>query len=55
VDGRMKTTLDSDICKITKDAMVMAHDKKESTLYMISGSRALISVTSWELNARVWY
>ena len=36
----MKTTFDGDVCKITKVAMVMAHGKKEGTLYMTSGSEA---------------
>ena len=37
VDGGMKITFDGDVCKITKGAMVMAHDEKEGTLYMILG------------------
>ena len=51
----MKTTFDGDVCKITKCAMVMAHGKKEGTLYMTSGSRASISVASSELDAAVWH
>ena len=49
-DGRMKTTFDGDVCKITKSAMAMAYDKKEGTLYMKLGSRTSISVASSELN-----
>jgi len=36
----MKTTFDDDVCKIMKCSMVMAHSKKEGTLYMTSGSEA---------------
>ena len=49
----MKTTFNGDVCKITKGAMMMAHGKKEGTLYMASGSRASISVVSSDLNAGV--
>ena len=55
VDGGMKTTFDDDICKITKGVMVMAHSKKEDTIYMISSSRASISVASSKLDVRVWH
>ena len=37
-DGGIKTTFDGDACKITKGAIVIAHSKKEGTLYMTSGS-----------------
>jgi len=37
-DGGMKITFASDVCKITKGVMVMAHRKKEGTLYITSGS-----------------
>jgi len=50
---REETTFDGDVCKITKGAIVMAHSKKEDTLYMTSGSGASISVASSELDARV--
>jgi len=40
--GGMKTTFDGNVCKITKGVPVMAHDKKEGTLYMTCGSGALI-------------
>ena len=49
----MKTTFDSDVCKITKGAMVMAHGKKEGALCMMSGSRVSISVVLSELDAEV--
>jgi len=49
-DGEMKTIFDGDVCKILKGVMVMAHKKKEGTLYMICGSGASISVASSELN-----
>jgi len=42
----MKTTFNSDVCKITKGAMMMSHGKKEGTLYMTSGFGASISVAS---------
>ena len=45
-DGGMKTIFDGDVCKITKSAMVMAHGKKECTLYMTSGFVASILVAS---------
>ena len=54
-DEGMKTNFDGDICKIMKDSMVMAHGKKEGTLYVISGSGASISVASSELDAKVWH
>ena len=53
-DVGMKTTFDNDVCKIIKDAMVVAHGKKKDTLYMTSSSTASISVASSELDARVW-
>jgi len=40
----MKTTFDSDVCKTTKGAMVIAHRKKKGTLYMKLGSGLSISV-----------
>ena len=49
----MKTTFSGDVCKITKGAMVMAHGKKEGTLYMTSGSDASISVVSSDVG--VWH
>ena len=52
-DEGMKTNFDSDICKITKDDMVMAHGKKKGTLYMMSGSGASISGSTSELDAEV--
>ena len=52
-DGGMKTTFDGNVCKITKGAMVMAHRKKEGTLYMTSGSVASISIASLEADVRV--
>ena len=51
--GGIKITFDADICKITKSAMVMAHDKKEGTLYMMSSFRASISVVSLKLDVGV--
>ena len=51
----MKTTFDDNVCKIMKGAIVMAHKKKEGTLYMTSGFGASISVASTELNDRVWH
>jgi len=54
-DGGMKTTFDGDVCKITKGAMVMTHDKKEGILYMMSSSGASISVASLELDIGVWH
>ena len=51
----MKTTFVGDVCKITKGAIVMAHEKKGSTLYMTSSSGASISVASSELVDRVWH
>ena len=53
--NRMKTTFDGDVCKITKGAMMMAHGKKEGTLYMMSGSEASITVASSEVDAGVWH
>ena len=53
--GWMKTTFDSNVCKITKGDMVMTHDKKKGALYMTSGSGASISVASSELDARAWH
>ena len=50
-----RTTFDGDVCKITKETMVMAYGKKECTLYMTSGFRASISVASSELDTRVWH
>ena len=52
-DGKMKTTFDGDVCKITKGAMVMAHRKKEGTLYIMLGSGTLFSIASSEANAGV--
>ena len=54
-DGGMMTTFDGDVCKITKGAMVMAHDKKEGTLCMKSDSGASILVASLELDVAVWH
>jgi len=54
-DGGMKITFNSNVCKITKGAMMIAHDKKEGTLYMTSCSEASISVVSLELDAGVWH
>jgi len=51
----MKTIFDGDVYKITKDAMVMAYDKKESILYMMSSFGVSISVASSEVDARVWH
>ena len=51
----MKTTFDGDVCKITKGAMVMAHGKKEGTLYMTLSFGASISVASSEADAGVWH
>ena len=53
--GGMKSTLDSDVCMITKGGMVMAHGKKEGTLYITSGFGASILVASSEVNAGVWH
>jgi len=50
MDEGMKITFDGDVCKITKVAMVMAHNKKEGTLYMTSGSGASTSITLSELD-----
>ena len=44
VELEMETTFDSDVCKIMKGDIVMAHGKKEGTLYMTSNFRASISV-----------
>ena len=54
-DREIKITFDGDVCKITKGAIVMAHDKKEGTFYMTSGFRALILVASSVLDAGVWH
>jgi len=54
-DGGMKTTFNGDVCKITKGTMVMAHGKKECTLYMTSGSGVSISVASSEADASAWH
>ena len=43
-NAEMKITFDDDLCKITKGAMIMEHDKKEGTLYIMSGSMTSISV-----------
>jgi len=51
----MKTTFDSDVCKITKGVVMMAQRKKEGTLYMTLGSRASISVALSEADAGVWH
>jgi len=51
-NGGMKTTFDGDVCKITKDAVMMAH-KKECTLYMTSDFGASISVASSEADVGV--
>ena len=52
-DGRMKTTFYSDVCKIMKGAIVMAHGEKEGTPYMTSDAGESILVTSSELDAGV--
>ena len=52
-DKGMKTIFDTDVCKIIKSTMVMAHGKKEDTLYMTSGSGASISVASSEADVGV--
>ena len=52
-DVGMKTVFDGDVCKITKGVMVMAHEKKEGTLYMTSGFKASISVASSEADVGV--
>ena len=54
-DGEMNTSFDGDVCKITKGAMVMAHGKKEGTLYMSSSFGASISVASSEADVGVWH
>ena len=54
-DGGMKTTFDGDVCKITKSAMMMAHEKNEGTLYIMSGSKASSSVASSEADAGIWH
>jgi len=46
VDTGMNTTFDDDLCKITKGAMIITHDKKEGTLYMMLGSTTSILVAS---------
>ena len=51
----MKTTFDSDVCKITNGAMIVAHGKKEGTLYMTSSSAASISISTSELDVTVWH
>jgi len=51
----MKTTFDSDVCKITNGAMIVAHGKKEGTLYMTSSSAASISISTSELDVSVWH
>jgi len=51
----MKTTFYGDVCKITKGAMVIAHGKKEGTLYMTSSFETSISVASSEADAGVWH
>jgi len=51
----MRTTFNGDVCNITKGAMVMAHGKKQGTLYMASGFGASISVASSEVDVRVWH
>jgi len=50
-NGGMKTTFDGDVCKITKSAMMMAHEKNEGTLYITLGSKASISIASSEVDA----
>ena len=55
MDREMKTTFNGDVCKITKGSMVMAYGKKESTLYIMSGSGGSISVASSELDTGVWH
>jgi len=47
----MKTTFDGDVCKNTMGVMVMAHGKKEGTLYITSGFSASILVVSSEEDA----
>jgi len=54
-DRGMKTTFDDDECKITKGAMVMTHNKKEGTLYMMSSFKTSISIASSKLDAGVWH
>jgi len=46
----MKTAFNSDLFKITKGAMVMAHGKKEGALYTMSSSEASVSVASSDLD-----
>jgi len=48
---RMKTTFNSDLCKITKGVMITAHGKKESTFYLTLGSMASISIASSDIDA----
>jgi len=55
----MKTTFDDDVCKITKGDMVMAHGKKEDTLYMTFnfGASILVALSKFDNRAchqRLW-
>ena len=50
----MKTTFHDDSCKIMEGAMIMAHGKKEGTLYMTSGFTISISVASSDVDAGTW-
>ena len=43
------------LCKITKAAMIMAHGKKEDTLYMMSGFTASISIAPLDVDAGTWH
>jgi len=54
-DKGMKTTFDDDVCKITKGAMVIAHEKNEGTLYMTSNSEASILAAPLESDTGVWH
>jgi len=57
VNGGMKITFDDDVCKITKGTMLIAHSKKEDTLYV--GFRSInfsffIGVGSLSVPSKTW-
>ena len=50
-----KTIFTDDSWKVTKGAMVMAHGKKQGTLYVTSGTNTVLAAASSEPDATTWH
>lgn len=50
-----KTTFGVDSWKVTRGSMVIAHGKKEGTLYVTSGTDSTIAVASSDIGASTWH